>query len=313
VTCGGDEAPAWSLQTGIDAQVWPKAARDATAGLRQGTLVASPPFVYAASADYALHAVTRAWASSPSAASGVVNVAAPDKRAPWGLIVTQTCDLVEEGKPKRPWAQIAPVYELYANAGDRARILQGRGFDYLVPIATLEPSEGALWVTDLRLLVPVEKGWLAGPEREVRDGFDEQAGFDRLAAQLGRLFSRTAHATVVGKRILRPAYELLRGIAERYEGRDPIAEVGLALGRARLDPVNAQLVFMLDGELTPELRSQLIDWWQPVADKAHADGLEVLAPRFVSLDELSAREYRLLDLLDASSLSPDDEEPPDAA
>jgi hypothetical protein len=287
-----------------------KAARDTAASLRQGTLVASPPFVYAASADYAVHAVTRAWASSPSTAGGVVNVAASDKRAPWGLIVTQTCDLVEEGKPKRPWVQIAPVYALYANAGDRARILQGRGFDYLVPITTLEPPEGALWVADLRLLVPVEKGWLV--KREVRDGFDEQAGFDRLAAQLGRLFSRTAHATVVGKRILGPAYELLRDIAERYEGRDPIAEVGLALGRARFDPVNAQLVFMLDGELTPELRSQVIDWWQPVAEKAHADGLEVLAPRFVSLDELSALEYRSLDLLDASSLSPDDEEPPDA-
>ena len=310
MTGGGDEAPAWSLQTGIDAQAWPKAARDATASLRQGTLVASPPFVYAARADVAVHAITRAWASSPSAAGGVVNVTASDKRAPWGLIVTQTCDLVEEGKPKRPWVQIAPVYELYANAGDRARILQGRGFDYLVPITTLKPSEGALWVADLRLLVPVEKGWLV--ERAVRDGFDDQAGFDRLAAQLGRLFSRTAHATVVGKRILGPAYELLHDIAERYEGRDPIAEVGLALGRARHDPVNAQLVFMLDGELTAELRSQIIDWWQPVAEKAGADGLEVLAPRFVSLDELSAREYRSLDLLDASSLSPDDEEPPDA-
>jgi hypothetical protein len=69
-----------------------------------------------------------------------------------------------------------------------------------------------------------------------RDGFDEEAGFDRLGAQLDRLFSRTAHATVVGKRILRPAYELFRDIAERYEGRDPITEVGLALGAAGMTP-----------------------------------------------------------------------------
>lgn len=306
---GGDEAPSWSLQTGIDAQAWPQPARDATADLRQGTLVASPPFVYAASAEHPVHAVTRAWASSPSAPTCVVNVAAPEKRPPWGLIVTQTCDLVEEGKPKRPWVQIAPVYELYANAGDRARIVQGRGFDYFVPVTRLEPAEGALWVADLRLLVPVEKGWLVG--RETRDAFDDQTGFDRLAAQLARLFSRTAYATVVDKRILRPAYELLRDIAERYEGHDPIAEVGLALGRTRLDPVNAQLVFMLDGDLPPELHAQIVDWWQPMAEQARANGLEVLAPRFVSLDELSARDYRSLDLLDAFSLSPDDEEPPD--
>jgi hypothetical protein len=309
VSGGGDEAPAWSLQTGIDAQAWPEAARDATGGLRQGTLVPSPPLVYAASAKYPVHDITRAWARSASAASGAVNVVAAVKRPPWGLIVTQTCDLVEEGKPKRPWIQIAPVYELYANAGDRARILQRRGFDYLVPVTALEPADGALWVADLRLLVAVEKGWLVG--RETRDGFGEQAGFDRLAAQLGRLFSRTAHATVVGRRILRPIYELLHDIAERYEGHDPIVEVGLALGRSRLEPVNAQLVFMLDGELSGELRGQIIDWWQPVAEQARADGLEVLAPRFVCIDELSAREYRSLDLLDASALSPDDEEPPD--
>ena len=311
MTGGGDEAPAWSLQTGIDAQAWPQAARDTTATLVQGTLVASPPFVYAASGDYAVHDVTRAWASSPSAASGVVNVAAPDKRAPFGLIVTQTCDLVEEGKPKRPWVQIAPVYELYASRGDRSLILQGRGFDYLVPITTLEPSEGALWVADLRLLVPVEKGWLVG--REFRDGFDEQTGFDRLAAQLSRLFSRPAQATVVNKWILGPARELLGNIAERYEGSDPIVEVGLALGRTRREPVNAQLVFMLDEELTEDLRAQIIEWWQPVAEKANAAGLEFLAPRFISLDELSAREYRSLDHLNASSLSPDDDEEPPGA
>jgi hypothetical protein len=309
---GSLSAPAGTV-TGVFAPVRAQASsisRSASRTIARASSRVRPWLKTLGSSGMLAHAVTRAWASSPSAASGVVNVAASDKRAPWGLIVTQTCDLVEEGKPKRPWVQIAPVYELYANAGDRARILQGRGFDYLVPITTLEPSVGVLWVADLRLLVPVEKGWLVG--REVRDGFHEQAGFDRLAAQLGRLFSRTAHATVVGKRILGPAYELLRDIAERYEGRDPIAEVGLALGRARHDPVNAQLVFILDGELTPELRSQIIDWWQPVAEQAHADGLEVLAPRFVSLDELSAREYRSLDLLDASALSPDDEEPPDA-
>jgi hypothetical protein len=70
---------------------------------------------------------------------------------------------------------------------------------------------------------------------------------------------------------------------------------------------------MLDGELMPDLRAQIIDWWQPVAEQARGDGLELLAPRFVSLDEISAREYRSLDVLDASSLSPDDEEPPETA
>jgi hypothetical protein len=156
----------------------------------------------------------------------------------------------------------------------------------------------------------VEKGWLA--DRETRAAFDDESGYERLAQQLARRFSRPAFATVVVERILRPAHRLFVDILEHYEGRDPIAEVGLALGRSALDPVNAQLVFLLDGELPPELHAQIVDWWQPVAEQARADGLEVLAPRFVSLDELSAREYRSLYLLDASSLSPDAEEPPDA-
>ena len=141
---GGDEAPAWSLQAGIEPQSWPEAARAATADLRQGTLVPSPPFTYAASAEYPIHATTRAWAASSKADTGVVNVVSADGRPPYGLIVTQTCDLVEEGKPKRPWVHIAPVYVLSANAGDLTRIQQGRGFDSLVPITGLEPPDGAL-------------------------------------------------------------------------------------------------------------------------------------------------------------------------
>lgn len=306
---GGDEPPIWSLQTGIEPQSWPDAARIATTLLRQGTLVASPPFTYAASAEHPIHAVTRAWAVSPSAQSGVVNVVPSERRPPYGLIVTQTCDLVEEGKPKRPWVQIAPVYPLFANVGDRTRIEKGRGFDYLVPITALAPPPGALWVGDLRLLVAVEKGWLV--ERAMLPAFTEEPGYNRLAAQLGRLFARTAYAKVVIDCVLRPAHRLFGDIIERYEGRDPIAEVGLALGRSRLEPVNAQLVFMLDGELSEELRGQIIEWWQPLSEAARAHGLELLAPQFVSLDELTAREYRALDLLDASSLSPDTEQPPD--
>lgn len=308
---GGERAPTWSLQAGIDPESWPEAARQATAGLRQGTLVESPPFTYAASPDHPIHGVTRAWAGSRTAQSGVVNVVPLERRPPYGLIVTQTCDLVEEGKPKRPWIQIAPVYRLFANRGDRTRIQQGRAFDYLAHITALSPPEGALWVADLRLIVAVEKGWLV--ERQTLTAFADEAGYNRLAEQLSRRFARTAYATVVVERVLRPAHELFRGIVERYEGHDPIAEVGLALGRSRLDPINAQLVFMLDGELAPELRGQIIDWWQPLAEQARNEDLELIAPRFVSLDELTAREYRALDVLDASSLSPESDEPPDAS
>ena len=133
MTDAGDEAPAWSLRSGIDAEAWPEEAKEAVTTLRQGTLVPSPPFVYAANASFPIYGATRAWAESDKAETGVVNVATESKRPAWGLIVTQTCDLVEEGRPKRPWVQVSPVYEWFANPGDLSKIRNGRGFDSWEP------------------------------------------------------------------------------------------------------------------------------------------------------------------------------------
>lgn len=311
MTDRGDDAPNWSLQYGIDPDGWPETARAATAGLRQGSLVESPPLVYAADAEHPIYAVTKAWAISPHAESGAVNVLGTERRPPYGLIVTQTCDIVEEGKPKRPWVLIAPVYFLPASAGDQRRILAGRAFDYLVPVTALSSPDGGLWVADLRLLVPVEKGWLVG--RTITDGLATEDDFRRLATQLGKRFSRPAYATRVVDYVLRPSHTLWEEIIERYEGEDPIVDVGLELGRSPLDPVNAQLVFLLDEDIPSDLRAHIVDWWQPLSETARAGGLEFLAPRFVRLDQLSALEYRKLDILDAAALSPGDEEPPESS
>jgi hypothetical protein len=309
VTEKGDEEPLfWSLQDGIDSGAWPEEAREATAGLHQGSLVESPPFVYAASAGHPIHDTTRAWSTSPKAETGVVNVLPAGQRPRYGLIVTQTCDLVEEGKPKRPWALIAPVYVLFTNAGARRRILEGRAFDYLVPITGLEPPDGGLWVGDLRLLIPVEKGWLVGCISI--DGFTSEHEFDRLADRLSKRFARPAYAASIVDHVLKPSYELWADIIERYEGEDPIVDVGLEVGRSRLDPVNAQLVFLLDEDISAELRGYIVDWWQPLSERARSAGLEFLTPRFVRLDQLTALEYRRLSILDAAALSPVDEEPP---
>lgn len=303
-----DDEVHWSLQDGIDPESWPAAAREATAGLRQGTLVQSPPLVYAASAEHPIHDTSKAWSTSSKADSGVVNVLPEEERPPYGLIITQTCDLVEEGRPKRPWVLIAPVYALFANAGDRSRIVRGRGFDYLVAITSLEAPAGGLWVADLRLLVTVEKGWLVG--REIIDGFVSEGEFQSLAARLAKRFARPAYAQSIVDYVLKPSYQLWGQILERYGGDDPIVDVGMQLGRSPLDPVNVQLVFLLDGDISAELRAQIVDWWQPLSESAREAGLEFITPRFVRMDELTAREYRNLDILDAAALSPEEEEAP---
>jgi hypothetical protein len=50
----------WSLDAGLDRDQWPVAASEAVSGLRQGTLIDDPPFVYAAAPSYPIHPITRA-------------------------------------------------------------------------------------------------------------------------------------------------------------------------------------------------------------------------------------------------------------
>ncbi|UUY05397.1 hypothetical protein LRS13_07705 [Svornostia abyssi] len=294
----------WSLQDGIDPQEWPERAREAMHALRQGSVVESPPFVFAASPEFPIHSVTKAWAKSDKAASGVVNVINESLRPQYGLIVTQTCDLVEEGSPKRPWLQLAPVYVFRGDKGQQNMIRSGRGFVYLCYLDGLPAVEGGIWVADLRILIPVEKGWMV--DRNVVPAFADEAGYERLAGVLAARFARKAFATVVNDHLVRPVVELLREIAAEYGGSDPIDEVALALGRSRLDPTNAQLVFFLGAELGDDLRARILEWWEPVAAVLREHGIETLMPRFSSLDEMTAREFRTLDLLDASAFSPAD-------
>ena len=196
------------------------------------------------------------------------------------------------------------MYVFGGDKGQRKQIELGRGFHYLCHVPVLEPDEYGIWVADLRLLVPVEKGWLV--ERNAFAAFSDEAGFDRLTELLAACFSRRAFATVIVNHVLGPTLELLKQIAVDLEGNDPIVEVGLATGRSRVEPTNAQVVFMLDGELPPELRGRILDWWETTSEVARAAGLETLVPRFVSVDDLTAREYRALDLLDAEAFSPHD-------
>jgi len=303
VSGAGPGAP-WSLDAGLDPDDWPPEARTASSGLRQGTLIDEPPFVYAAAAAYPIHPTTRAWAETTAAETGVVNVANPERRPPYGLIVTQTCDLVEEGRPKRPWVHVAPVYRFDGPLDQARMVLRERGLDYLIPIDALGATEEDLWVADLRLLIAVEKGWLVG--RKTRNAFGAESGFDRLRRQLENAFARPAYATAVVEHVLKPLQELLAAITREADGRDPIIEVGLRLGRSRVHPTNAQLVFLLESPIADHLRDLIIDWWAERRDPAHQAGLELLQPELQLLDRFPASEYRRLDLVDISGFSPEE-------
>ena len=112
--------------------------------------------------------------------------------------------------------------------------------------------------------------------------------------------------------MLNPLNTLLGEITEAYDGQDPIVEVALALGRSRLDPTTAQVIFLRDGPVDDELRERILAWGRDIIGSP-PDGINVLMPRIAGLDEMSAREYRTIDPVDISAFSPErDDEPPAA-
>jgi len=300
----GDGGAIPSIDDGIDPGLWTEQTRETASQLRQGQAVELPPFFYYASAEHPVHQITHEWAEVTERSSGVVDLTAEDLRPPYGLIATQTCDLAEEGKPKRPWVQLAPVYVYRCSAGEARKIQQGRSHPYLCWASGLGDRDDGLWVADLRILLPVEKGWLV--EQTTLPGFADEPGYTDFANRLATRFARPAYATELVNEVLKPLRDLLAEVSDRFAGDDGIVEVGLELGRDRLDPQSARVCFIGNEPLRDEVRGFIGDWWTQTFGATGRGALQVLAPDFTDYDQLTARRYVGLDIMSISEFSPDD-------
>jgi hypothetical protein len=74
---------------------------------KQADVIERPPFFYARRATMELFD-----AGGPSDGESQVVELHPDDAPPYGIIMTQTCDLDEQGQPTQPWLQVSPVYGL---------------------------------------------------------------------------------------------------------------------------------------------------------------------------------------------------------
>ena len=73
-----------------------------------------------------------------------------------------------------------------------------------------------------------------------------------------------------------------------------------------MNPSNTQVVFLLDGAPSDDLREQLLNWGRARIENS-PEGICLLLPRIVQIDDLSAREYRALELIDVAAFSPADD------
>jgi hypothetical protein len=292
---------------------WPDGVLAALRDFRQGDLVAVPPIAYLADPRAPVWEESRRFAAEVAESGDAPEpeiLRFPDGLTPpYGMITTQTCDLVEEDAdpPAWPWAQLVPVYDMDAalNSGEKKLLRQGGFRRSLLHVPALTPG---FYVADFRIAFPVEKGWLS---RQVRvDGFAteelRQRVGDRVALLSGRpAFAGSFVATIQGP-LTAALRELKRTDRDAFNRlNDAIPELGVLMD-SRLSPSNVQVVVICNAALDGAQIEWWNSWWYDCRERAQTVGITLQALDFRVLDEsYAAADYRRLTHLPLPNVSPD--------
>lgn len=280
---------------------WPPGALDALRQFRQGDVIEAPPFFYFADP------VTPAFAATSAADLDGPDVVILEDMCPYAVLTTQTCDIGEEDSPRpvRPFVHVAPVYdgaEVF-DGSVRSLLAKGRGSMYLVQLPAFH---GGFWVADLRLEVPVEKGWLARQQR--KPGFLDEIGAEKFGQRLVRIRERPALGSRFVEAVHRPLTEAIREL--RRHDRDQwlrlvgnVDQIRVAVD-SRLNPTVAQLLVLNDERVPGDLVEWFHQWWDEVNPGALAAGIQLQRLRTATYSELSAAEYMASGELELSRVSP---------
>lgn len=275
---------------------WPDGVLDALRQWEQGDIVANPPFFYFADPARPVWEATRLYMATSSGPEIVLP--RENSNPPYGLITTQTCDIGEEEsrRPVRPWVQISPVYEM-TDKGWKKKVRRGGGPRYWLLVPGL--PEEQVWVADLRIEVPVEKGWLAGQQRI--DGFRDEELKAVVGARLAWLRGRPAFSTDFNALVYNDLFEALETLSEADSDlheklMDQLEEVAVLVD-SHLQPTSVQLVFLTPDGLDPECREWLEQWRDSRLDSTLERGITLHALDFRELDAVTATEYRRMTII----------------
>jgi hypothetical protein len=288
------------IDLGIE-QPWPLHVLDAVKHFKQGHLVEQPPILYAAVSAHAVWNHTKDQ-GEPSSGLDFIYLE-PTDALPYGLISTQTCDLVEESpKPRQPWIQVVPVYD----AGPMVRtdqhdLIRQHRIGHLIPLTGAMLPSG-LWVADLRIEVPLEKSCLVG--RQPIESFDTEDAYLKLAERLAARRTRPALAPPISRHIVQSLRDLL-GKKKTLSTRDAVHEVRLYLSGSRVSPSAAQLLIITHEPASAGVLSVFNGWWEKAEQHLDTEGIALLNNRFETLQSLTAEEYLNSIPLDFVYLSPD--------
>jgi len=281
---------------------WPQAVLDAVRQFRQGDVVDQPPFFYFRSDQHPLWGLHLEPADDGEDGS-IVDLDLAE-RPPYGLITTQTCDLYEEGKkPRQPWFAVAPVYDFTSNlkSGQREQIRRGE-VGHLV-LLTADWLGVGTWVADLRIEVPVEKGWLVG--RDPRQGFASLTDYKTLAGRLAMRRGRPALSAALTAHIVLPLRTWLKDKGRKH--RDEVESLRLlAADDPAVSKVAGLIVVTAGDDLSDEAKIAWTEFENGLIDTASTHGVTALPFRYGTYDDFSGRDIVASVQLDFDHLSPID-------
>jgi hypothetical protein len=269
---------------------WPEAVRDACRMFRQGHLIEHPPFLYVANPAHAVWELTRT-TGDPGSTDDLLELE-ESERPPFGMIVTETCDLGEEDAkaPRIPWITISPVYDLAGVLTDaQVSNLRSNRVKYMRLLSGPLPT--GLWVADFRLEVPLEKSILV--DRMPIEAFETEGEYADLARCLAGRRNRPVVSSAVNKALITHLRRWIEGKPDRASTvLNGVVEVRVLFSGSSENPDAVALLVVGDREpIAKEVREMWEEKWTTWHTRLEAVAVPLLATTYTTLDECSARQY----------------------
>ena len=270
---------------------WPGEVVDDMRRFSQGDLIERPPMAFIASPGHPVTSMARQYGDVDLESE--VFEFGDSSIPPYGMITTETCDIVEGNtpRPRQPFVLVAPVYNFADRVdGNREKMIRNRRISYLVHLPADSLPDG-LWAVDLRLEVPLEKGVLVG-RTPIEVLASDEARRD-LADVLAARRDRPVVANKVHDGVVRPLRRWLENMKEsRRELLLQDAEVRLAVSGPRENPDGvALLVVTREFALTDTAQSEWSNRYERMREKATEHDVVLLPTQYLTLKEMSALQY----------------------
>jgi hypothetical protein len=261
---------------------------------RQGHLIGGLPFFYFANLSVPVHAL-----SIQPGEEGLAIVES-DKEFPFGMIITQTCDIQEEDatRPRRPWVHVCPVYRgdefVEANLLRLDKGLIGTAkkhrVNYLVPLPELADGD---WFVDLRMIIPVEKGVVL--TKTPIDGLGGEDNYVRLAGHLASVSGRTAFDGRFVTSVQRVLISRLK-VAAEDEALDQALHSQLLEFRVAaaslLDMHSIEILCLSVASVNQQVQAWLDELEAAIRNTCSEAGISLTRWRVAAADDVTATEYR---------------------